>query len=129
MGRYADEAVDMLDFYYSLCEWSLGTFGSHDVRGPVGPLKHLVKEAGEAVEAAKTHSLVAILAKKPDGFDEGALREEIADCLFLVFDAAQRAGMTFADLTAECWKKLEKNRARTWPKPSSDEPVEHVRDN
>jgi hypothetical protein len=52
---------------------------------------------------------------------------EIADCLFLVFDAARRAGMTLDVLLNFCEKKLEINKARKWSKPTTDEPVEHIR--
>ena len=121
MGPYTLSAVDMLDFWERQAEWSQETFGPDKERGPLGPLKHLQKEAGEAVREAEK------LTNLEPGQSMEALREEIADCLFLVFDAARRAGMSYAALTAECKRKLAKNKARTWPKPTSDEPVEHVR--
>jgi hypothetical protein len=71
-------------------------------------LKHLAKEAVEAqVRPADTL--------------------EIADCLFLVFDAARRAGLTLEGLITVAEAKLLINKARKWSKPSSDEPVEHIR--
>ena len=96
------------EFWVELSEWSQATFGADGERGPIGPLKHLAKEVQEALA------------------DPGDLIE-YADLLFLVFDATRRAGFSFEDLLAACWRKLAINRARTWPKPSSDEPVEHVR--
>jgi len=96
-------------FWYELSNWSQNTFGSDQVRGSQGPLKHLAKEINE------------VLADPTD-------LEEYADLLFLVFDATRRAGFTFAELSEACFAKLEKNKARKWPTPTSDEPVEHIRD-
>ncbi|TXH09373.1 MAG: DUF550 domain-containing protein [Hyphomicrobiaceae bacterium] len=104
-------AIDFLNFTEACRQWSESTFGPREMRGPVGPLKHLEKEAREAYT-------------EPDPEKQ---REEIADTMFLVLDAAWRAGMTLADLTAECNKKLVKNKSRTWGAPTGDEPVEHVR--
>lgn len=105
------DALAFWDFAHDLRDWSSETFGSKEFRGPVGALKHLEKEAREAY-----------LETDPE-----KLREEIADCCFLVLDAAWREGMSFADLVEECQKKLVKNRSRVWTKPTSDEPVEHDR--
>jgi hypothetical protein len=96
-------------FWDAQAEWSRATFGSDQERDHIGPLKHLVKEAGEAQ------------VRPPD-------HVEIADCLFLVFDAARRAGMTLDTLISVCEHKLIVNKARKWSKPTSDEPVEHVRE-
>lgn len=91
----------------TLSEWSQATFGLDSQRGPIGPLKHLAKEAMEAI------------AKPSD-------RSEYADCLILVFDAARRSGMSLLDLLIEVNKKIEINRQREWPKPTvHDEPIEH----
>lgn len=98
-----------IDFWVSLAKWSQATFGPDSERNHIGPLKHLAKEAVEAqVEPADP--------------------VEIADCLFLVFDAARRAGMTLGDLITECEKKLEINKARKWGTPKPGEPVEHMRE-
>ena len=103
---------DLVEFFWdSLADWSQATFGSDQDRGPRGPLKHLLKEAQEALDAPTV----------------AARREEIVDCQFLVFDAARREGMTLTELFAGCMAKLVKNRQRTWGKPSGDEPVEHIR--
>ena len=99
------------EFWRAVTVWSESTFGGRASRGPIGPLKHLAKEAQEAWQETD-------LAKRD---------EEIADCLFLVIDAANRAGMKAGDLLAVAWRKLEKNKARTWPKSVGDEPTEHVK--
>jgi len=96
------------EFWNEQAAWSHEVFGLPSVRGPLGPLKHLAKEAVEA-------------QSKPDDL------EEYSDCLFLVFDACRRAGFTWPELLEACWVKLAKNKAREWPAASVDEPVEHVR--
>ena len=100
--------VALTRFWDMLSEWSQATFGTDAERGPVGPLKHLAKEVQEC------------LADPSD-------LEEYADCLFLVFDATRRAGFTFDQLVEAVFAKLAKNKRREWPRPTSDEPVEHVR--
>lgn len=99
-------------FWDEQAKWSRQTFGSDAERGPTGPLKHLEKEAREAqAEAEKSH-------------DQHC---EIVDCLFLVFDAARRAGLSHDEMFSLAFQKLNINKRRTWQKPTSDEPVEHVR--
>ena len=97
------------EFWKQHSEWSQATFGTDKERGPVGALKHLEKEAREA-------------QTKPEDF------EEYADCLFLIFDAARRAGLTLNTLLDITFMKLEKNKQRRWVKPTNpDEPIEHER--
>lgn len=96
-------------FWDDLWVWSQATFGTTAQRGPEGPLKHLIKEANEALE--KQNDLM-----------------EYVDCLFLVVDAAQRAGFSYNQLMDKAFEKLEINRRRRWGSPSGTEPVEHVRE-
>lgn len=92
--------------------WSRETFGSDSERGPIGPLKHLAKEAKEAQKSAGTEEFAG----------------EMADCLILVLDASRRGGMTACDLVQAAIDKMPINRARDWQKPlNPDEAVEHVR--
>ena len=84
--------------------WSQVTFG--DV-GPVGPLKHLSKEALEA-------------AAEPDEMSEWA------DMQFLLWDAQRRAGISDEQITQAMVDKLVINRARQWPEPKDGEPRLHV---
>lgn len=96
-------------------EWSQKTFGSDTDRGPIGPLRHLEKEAVEAAEdytAGRT--------------DDGSV--EIADCFLLVLDAARRAKMSPVDLLTMSLGKQQINKSRKWPTPTSDAPVEHIQE-
>ncbi|WP_373688297.1 dATP/dGTP pyrophosphohydrolase domain-containing protein [Citrobacter werkmanii] len=86
-------------------EWSDKTFG--DV-GPVGPLKHLSKEALEA-------------AAEPDDLSEWA------DMQFLLWDAQRRAGISDGEITAAMEEKLKVNMAREWPEPKDGEPRLHIK--
>jgi len=103
------KAPTLKRFWNLQAEWSRKIFGSDEERGPEGPLKHLAKEVQE------------VLDNKTD-------LEEYVDCQFLIFDAARRAGFTFEEFVLGCFAKLEKNKKRAWPKPTSDQPVEHVRE-
>lgn len=87
-------------------EWSQATFG--DV-GPIGPLKHLSKEALEA-------------AAEPDDLSEWA------DMQFLLWDAQRRAGISDGEITAAMEEKLKVNMARQWPEPKDGEPRLHIKE-
>lgn len=86
-------------------EWSEKTFGNV---GPVGPLKHLSKEALEA-------------AADPDDLSEWA------DMQFLLWDAQRRAGITDEQITEALEEKLKVNMARHWPEPKDGEPRLHIK--
>lgn len=97
-------------FWRELSKWSQQVFGSDATRGAKGPLLHLAKEVQECLST-------------PDDL------EEYADLVFLVFDAARRAGFDYDDLVCMCFAKLAKNKKRKWAAPKNpDEPIEHVRD-
>lgn len=87
-------------------EWSDKTFG---YVGPVGPLKHLSKEALEA-------------AAEPDDL------REWADMQFLLWDAQRRAGISDAEITAAMEDKLKINMERQWPEPKDGEPRFHIKE-
>jgi len=86
-------------------KWSQNTFGNV---GPIGPLKHLSKEALEAAA------------------DPGDL-SEWADMQFLLWDAQRRAGITDEQITAALQEKLKVNMARDWPEPKDGEPRLHIK--
>ncbi len=87
-------------------EWSQATFGNV---GPVGPLKHLAKEAIEA-------------AAEPDDLSEWA------DMQFLMWDAQRRAGITDEQITQAMIDKLAVNKQRKWPEPKDGEPRLHIKE-
>lgn len=121
-------------FWNLLKQWSESTFGPRILRGPLGPLKHLKKEVDEAI-AAYDNMIREIDLNRQDKHAvqdmeaaADAFREEIADLQFLVFDIAQRAGMTYYNLRCTVTEKLVKNRSRSWGPASATEAVEHIRD-
>lgn len=87
-------------------EWSQATFGNV---GPIGPLKHLSKEALEA-------------AAEPDDLSEWA------DMQFLMWDAQRRAGITDDQITQAMIDKLAVNKNREWPEPKDGEPRLHIKE-
>ncbi|EJD3699421.1 DUF550 domain-containing protein [Citrobacter sp. Cf097] len=86
--------------------WSQATFG--DV-GPVGPLKHLSKEALEA-------------AAEPGDLSEWA------DMQFLLWDAQRRTGISDEQITQAMVEKLVVNKQRKWPEPKDGEPRLHIKE-
>lgn len=87
-------------------EWSQTTFGNV---GPIGPLKHLSKEALEA-------------AAEPGDLSEWA------DMQFLMWDAQRRAGITDEQITQAMIEKLAVNKQREWPEPKEGEPRLHIKE-
>lgn len=104
----SSEQKTLKDFWDAHGVWSEATFGTTAERGPLGPLKHLAKEVQEAIE------------------DTGDTIEMI-DCLFLIFDALRRSGLTHDEVVDLCFHKLEINKKRKWPKTSPTEPAEHIK--
>ncbi|EBS4088991.1 hypothetical protein DPQ12_28560 [Salmonella enterica subsp. enterica serovar Newport] len=104
--RTAQPASEREQIRREHAEWSDATFG--DV-GPIGPLKHLSKEALEA-------------AAEPDDLSEWA------DMQFLLWDAQRRAGITDEQITQAMVEKLAVNKQREWPEPKDGEPRLHIKD-
>lgn len=104
--RHAQPAPEREQIRREHAEWSDATFG--DV-GPVGPLKHLSKEALEA----------AAIPSDP---------LEWADMQFLLWDAQRRAGISDEQITLAMVEKLAVNKQREWPEPKDGEPRLHIKD-
>lgn len=104
--RHAQPAPERDQVRREHAEWSQATFG--DV-GPIGPLKHLSKEALEAAE------------------EPGDL-SEWADMQFLMWDAQRRAGITDEQITQAMIEKLAVNKQRSWPEPKEGEPRLHIKE-
>jgi hypothetical protein len=136
-ARQYGKVSEMRKLWAAIQEWQERQFGTAQDRGPLGPLRHLRKEAEEAANQA-------IASKSPPGESlrpylqpeevlEGSqfwepvtrLRGEIADCLFMLIESAWRSNLTIDDLMLLCWQKLTENKERKWPPPTAEEPVEH----
>lgn len=104
--RHAQPAPDREQIRNEHAEWSQSTFGSV---GPIGPLKHLSKEALEA-------------AAEPGDLSEWA------DMQFLLWDAQRRAGITDEQITQAMTEKLAVNKQREWPEPKEGEPRLHIKE-
>lgn len=104
--RYAQPAPERDQVRSAHAEWSQATFGNV---GPVGPLKHLSKEALEA-------------AAEPGDLSEWA------DMQFLLWDAQRRAGITDEQITQAMIDKLAVNKQREWPEPKDGEPRLHIKE-
>lgn len=104
--RHAQPASEREQVRREHAEWSQATFGNV---GPVGPLKHLSKEALEA-------------AAEPGDLSEWA------DMQFLLWDAQRRAGITDEQITQAMIDKLAVNKQRSWPEPKDGEPRLHIKE-
>ncbi|HGK4425386.1 TPA: dATP/dGTP pyrophosphohydrolase domain-containing protein [Klebsiella pneumoniae] len=104
--RHAQPASEREQVRSAHAEWSQATFGNV---GPVGPLKHLSKEALEAAE-------------QPGDLSEWA------DMQFLMWDAQRRAGITDEQITQAMIEKLAVNKQRSWPEPKDGEPRLHIKE-
>ncbi|QHJ54645.1 DUF550 domain-containing protein [Klebsiella aerogenes] len=104
--RHAQPAPERDKVRSEHAEWSQSTFGNV---GPVGPLKHLSKEALEAAE-------------QPGDLSEWA------DMQFLLWDAQRRAGITDDQITQAMIEKLAVNKQREWPEPKDGEPRLHIKE-
>lgn len=117
---------------YSLADehaaWSQEKFGTDMERGPLGPIRHLKKEADEADEAyqelqkaiADGDPHAAMLAQK--------FNEEKADMLLLLLDLNRRSGGTLADLVEAGHEKLKIVKTRIYHRTPDGVPSEHVRE-
>ena len=106
LARIALASLEREQIRHEHAKWSDSTFGCV---GPIGPLKHLSKEALEA-------------AVEPDDLSEWA------DMQFLLWDAQRRAGISDAEITAAMEDKLKINMERQWPEPKDGEPRLHIKE-
>lgn len=106
LARIALASLKREQIRHEHAKWSDSTFGCV---GPIGPLKHLSKEALEA-------------AAEPDDLSEWG------DMQFLLWDAQRRAGISDAEITAAMEDKLKINMERQWPEPKDGEPRLHIKE-
>lgn len=116
-GNVIDVAYEARVLWNVLSEWSQLNFGSDDLRGPLGAIRHLQLEAKECEDAISGDA------------DDKTVSRELADCLILVLDASRRHGLSLVGLLSEARDKMRINVSRRWPKPTGDNrPIEHIRD-
>jgi hypothetical protein len=90
-------------------DWSQSRFGTPEVKGPIGPLRHMEKEVVEAI-------------------NEPGDIEEYADLLILWLDATWRAGFTLEQVIQAAHNKMKVNREREWQAIiDPNAPCEHQR--
>lgn len=106
LARIALASLEREQIRHEHAKWSDSTFGCV---GPIGPLKHLSKEALEA-------------AAEPDDLSEWA------DMQFLLWDSQRRAGISDAEITAAMEDKLKINMECQWPEPKDGEPRLHIKE-
>lgn len=106
LARIALASLEREQIRHEYAKWSDSTFGCV---GPIGPLKHLSKEALEA-------------AAEPDDLSEWA------DMQFLLWDAQRRAGISDAEITVAMEDKLKIIMERQWPEPKDGEPRLHIKE-
>lgn len=106
LARIALASLEREQIRHEHAKWSDSTFGCVV---PIGPLKHLSKEALEA-------------AAEPDDLSEWA------DMQFLLWDSQRRAGISDAEITAAMEDKLKINMERQWPEPKDGEPRLHIKE-
>ena len=106
LARIALASLERELIRHEHAKWSDSTFGCV---GPIGPLKHLSKEALEA-------------AAEPDDLSEWA------DMQFLLWDAQRRAGISDAEINVAMEDKLKINMERQWPEPKDGEPRLHIKE-
>lgn len=109
--KYASPRIGsmLLELADTQQKWSEAQFGTRAERGPLGPIRHMAKEVRE-------------LEQEP-----GCLKER-ADILILLLDSCWRQGISVYSLLDAALSKMQENRLREWPKPTSpDQAVEHVR--
>lgn len=111
-------------------EWSQATFGSDEQKGPIGAMRHLAKECGEAedwwkqLESAASYNDSEAMCKY-----RKEIGKEFADMLILWLDARRRAGFEVQEVVDYAIAKMAENKVRKWPAIRvGDDPVEHVRE-
>jgi NTP pyrophosphatase (non-canonical NTP hydrolase) len=108
---YFQTLIDFADKFSDLAgdhsKWSDATFGTPEHRGPIGPLRHLEKEAAEAVDAVMRG-------------DAEEIRMELADCFLLILDAARRQRIKPMELVIAAQEKLKILKTRNYS-PSFDQ--------
>ena len=92
----------------------------------------ITKWQNEKFPNATSLSKVAHLVQEVDElgialtYSNENVRLEFADCLFLIFGAAHKEGMTYEDICNAVNEKFEINKNRKWGKPDKNGVVNHI---
>lgn len=121
-----NDNLTLEQFWFLRGIWSRFQFGPVHKRGPVGPLKHLMKELEKELLPA-AEQMPSRYNRNLSPADVEGLLEEYCDAIFLIMDAADRNGFTLTEIRQALGRKLKKNMEREWGPQTSNEPVEHVR--
>ena len=95
----------------------------------------ITKWQDEKFKNATSLSKVAHLVQEVDElrialtYSDENVRLEFADCLFLLFGAAHKEGMTYEDICNAINEKFEINKKRIWGKADKNGVVNHIRIN
>lgn len=111
--------------FKQICEWQAQTFGSATPLSKLAHLKEELKELKYELEVmdimvANKRSQKLIKAHKT------VTNMEFADCFFLLFGAANAAGMSYDDICNAIQSKFEINKQRKWGKPDANGVVKHI---
>jgi NTP pyrophosphatase (non-canonical NTP hydrolase) len=97
--------------FQKVTDWQSKTFGESTAHSKACHLREEVEELIEALE---------------QGYEE-RIKEEFADCFFLLYGAAKAHGMTYEEIGRAIEEKLKINKTRKWDKPDPNGVVKHVR--
>lgn len=100
-----------IETFYQITHWQEATFPNATALSKVQHLKEEIKE------------LEAELQRNNFTTELGS---EIADCLFLIYGAAFKAGLNYTQIELALQRKLAINKNRKWGKPDADGVVKHV---
>lgn len=129
LGDPWELGAELTDLARDQAEWSQATFGSDEVRGPAGPLKHIAREVLTELLGIPRVVVDEALAYARHSEELLSRQQEYADLFILILDASRRAKVKPTDLVRLSRQKMIVNKARSWPKsqdPNAE--VEHVRD-
>jgi len=97
------------EIFKQITDWQRETFPASTA---LSSAKHLKKEVEELILAIERG-------------DKENIDEELADCFFMLFSIADRAGLDYNQLTYQVQLKLMVNKSRIWNKPDADGCVHH----
>lgn len=97
--------------------WQQQQFGvKRTIHGAANHLKQEAQEIIQAIEESE-HILGPAIIEH--------LEEEIADCIFMVWQMADLLNLSHEDLMHQVSLKLSKNKNRTWEEPNEEGIINH----